>query len=102
MRRQWARISTLVKVIMVFAYFFTLRALTKFFSQYSQTAFSIIKVALTSLFPKGDRLTGQHHRPACLRDPMDCSPPGSSAHGIFQARVLEWDAIAFCLGRVLR
>ena len=65
MRRQWARISTLVKVIMVFAYFFTLRALTKFFSQYSQTAFSIIKVALTSLFPKGDRLTGQHHRPAC-------------------------------------
>ena len=30
-----------------------------------------------------------------LRDPMDCSPPGSSIHGIFQARVLEWDAIAF-------
>ena len=29
-----------------------------------------------------------------LRDPMDCSPPGSSAHGIFQARVLEWGAIA--------
>ena len=28
-------------------------------------------------------------------DPMDCSPPGSSIHGIFQARVLEWDAIAF-------
>ena len=25
-----------------------------------------------------------------LRDPMDCSPPGSSVHGIFQARVLEW------------
>ena len=30
-----------------------------------------------------------------LRDPMDCSPPGSSIHGIFQARVLKWDAIAF-------
>ena len=30
-----------------------------------------------------------------LRDPMDCSLPGSSAHGIFQARVLEWVAIAF-------
>ena len=27
--------------------------------------------------------------------PMGCSPPGSSIHGIFQARVLEWDAIAF-------
>ena len=30
-----------------------------------------------------------------LSDPMDCSPPGSSLHGIFQARVLEWVAIAF-------
>ena len=29
-----------------------------------------------------------------LRDPMDRSPPGSSAHGIFQAGVLEWGAIA--------
>ena len=29
-----------------------------------------------------------------LRDPMDCSLPGSSIHGIFQARVLEWGAIA--------
>ena len=37
-----------------------------------------------------------------LSDPMDCSLPGSSIHGIFQARVLEWVAIAFsrniCLG----
>ena len=30
-----------------------------------------------------------------LSDPMDCSPPGSSVHGIFQTRVLEWGAIAF-------
>ena len=30
-----------------------------------------------------------------VRDPMDCSPPGSSVHGTFQARVLEWGAIAF-------
>ena len=28
-------------------------------------------------------------------DPVGCSPPGSSIHGIFQARVLEWGAIAF-------
>ena len=36
-----------------------------------------------------------------LSDPMDCSLPGSSIHGIFQARVLEWGAIVFsvpCLG----
>ena len=30
-----------------------------------------------------------------LSDPMDCIPPGSSIQGIFQARVLEWGAIAF-------
>ena len=30
-----------------------------------------------------------------LSDPMDCSLPGSSTHGIFQARALEWGAIAF-------
>ena len=30
-----------------------------------------------------------------LSDPMDCSLPGSSVHGIFQARVLEWVAVAF-------
>ena len=30
-----------------------------------------------------------------LSDPMDCSLPGSSVHGIFQGRVLEWGAIAF-------
>ena len=30
-----------------------------------------------------------------LCDPIDGSPPGSSIHGIFQARVLEWVAIAF-------
>ena len=29
-----------------------------------------------------------------LSNPMDCSPPGCSVHGIFQARVLEWGAIA--------
>ena len=32
-----------------------------------------------------------------LHDPMDCSPPGSSVHGVFQARVLEWVAIAFSI-----
>ena len=33
-----------------------------------------------------------------LSNPMDCSLPGSSIHGIFQARVLEWGAIAFSGG----
>ena len=30
-----------------------------------------------------------------LCTPMDCSPPSSSVHGIFQARILEWAAISF-------
>ena len=34
-----------------------------------------------------------------LSDPMDCSPPGSSVRGIFQARVLEWGAVAFSESR---
>ena len=33
-----------------------------------------------------------------LCDPMDCSLPGTSVHGIFQARILEWVAIAFSPG----
>ena len=33
-----------------------------------------------------------------LCDPMDCNPPGSSVHGILQARILEWVAISFCRG----
>ena len=33
-----------------------------------------------------------------LCDPMDCSPPGSSVHGLLQARILEWVAIPFSSG----
>ena len=34
-----------------------------------------------------------------LYDPVDCSPPGSSVHGIIQARILEWVAISFSKGK---
>ena len=33
-----------------------------------------------------------------LCDPMDCSPPGSSVHGIFQTRILEWVSMPFFRG----
>ena len=36
-----------------------------------------------------------------LSDPMDCSLPGSCIHGIFQARVLEWGAIAFSVSNII-
>ena len=39
---------------------------------------------------------------SCLTDPMDCSPPGSSVHGISQARILEWVAIFFSSRPLLR
>ena len=47
-----------------------------------------------------ERGTSRHVRLLSQRtlcDRMDCSPPGSSVHGILQARVLEWDAIAFSM-----
>ena len=37
-----------------------------------------------------------------LSDPMDCSLPGSSVHGIFQARVLEWVAIVIKNNKILK
>ena len=48
-------------------------------------------------FPSPVRESESEVTQSCLTlsDPMDCSLPGSSAHGIFQARVLEWGAIAF-------
>ena len=39
-----------------------------------------------------------HFRHVWLCNPMDCSPPGSSVHGIFQARILEWVVIPFSRG----
>ena len=51
---------------------------------YNVILFSAVAAAAKSL---QSRLT--------LCDPMDCSLPGSSVHGIFQARVLEWGAIAY-------
>ena len=42
---------------------------------------------------KGESEVAQSRPTLC--NPMDCSLPGSSVHGIFQARVLEWGAIAF-------
>ena len=48
---------------------------------------------------KSEREVTQLH--PTLRDPMDCSLPGSSVHGIFQARVLEWGAIAFSSNKIL-
>ena len=40
----------------------------------------------------------QNHSPVNICDPVDCSPPGSSVHGILQARTLEWVAMPFSRG----
>ena len=44
---------------------------------------------------KGKKIVLGTHSCPNLRDPTDCSLPGSSVHGIFQARILEWVAIPF-------
>ena len=55
--------------------------------------FSCVRLCATPWKTKSESEVAQ----SCLTlsDPMDCSLPGSSVHGIFQARTLEWVAIAF-------
>ena len=56
---------------------------------------------LFQLKPKGLRTNKRNEvAQSCLTlcDPMDCSLPGSSVHGIFQARILGWVAISFSRG----
>ena len=55
-----------------------------------------LRVLFTQFFGKGEAWREElSKRPACLfSDPMDCSPPGSSVHRIFQARILERIAIS--------
>ena len=57
------------------------------------------KINLPTMFYFGFRLSQWvHHLCSTLCDPMHHSPPGSSVHGIFQARMLEWVAISFSGG----
>ena len=56
-----------------------------------------LKILLATTMIKDPAAAAAKSLQSCptLRDPMDCSLPGSPIHGIFQARVLEWGAIAF-------
>ena len=73
-----------------------------------QTTFSRLQVwgpemlwTLTQSKPRAAAAAAAKSFQSCrtLSNPMDCSLPGSSTHGIFQARVLEWGAIAFSKAR---
>ena len=57
----------------------------------------LLHSAWQSLGPSADAAAAAKSLQSCptLSDPLDCSLPGSSVPGIFQARVLEWGAIAF-------
>ena len=57
--------------------------------------FKSLWILYQSIFISFAAAAKSHQSCPTLCDPMDCSLPGSSAHGIFQARVLEWGAIAF-------
>ena len=52
---------------------------------------------LPSPMHESEKRKGNAQSGPTLRDPVDCSLPGSSIHGIFQARVLEWGVIAFSI-----
>ena len=57
----------------------------KIFKEYEMLYMKVVKVLVVQSCPT-------------LCDPMDCSPSGSSVHGILQARILEWEAIPFSRG----
>ena len=90
---------------------FTQRLCTKSFAEYFQK----LLVHILILHWTHEETKAQPSRMACSRqhklqlivsakscptlcDPMDCSPPGSSVHGILQARILEWVAMPSCRG----
>ena len=56
----------------------------------------LLPVCLHIIFPLCLSVVGQSCATLC--DPMDCSPPGSSVHGIYQARILQWVVIPFSRG----
>ena len=58
-----------------------------------------MKVSQVALVRKKRVLIAQSCPTLC--DPMDCSPPGSSVHGILQARILEWVAVSLLQGTFL-
>ena len=63
--------------------------------QESNPVFSMVSKALCDQWKESE--SGSEVAQSCLTlcDPMDCSPPGSSVHGILQARILEWVATSF-------
>ena len=60
----------------------------------SQPGYSVF--SYVSLESESESEVAQSYPTLC--DPVDCSPPGSSIHGILQARILEWVAISFSMG----
>ena len=62
--------------------------------------FTIICLLASCLNSVESKVKSERITQSCLTlcDPMDCSPPGSSVHGILQARILKWVAISFSRG----
>ena len=78
-----------------------MNTLTQKFSSRNRAWFYFIFIYLF-IFSSTSLLLPTHHPPpSCTHtqscNPMDCSPPGSSVHGLFQARILEWVAISFSI-----
>ena len=73
--------------------------ISEYLPPYSVSWFTVLKMTRPwRVFRKEVKWSEVAQSCPILCDPMDCSPPGSSIHGIFQARVLEWVAISFSRG----
>ena len=86
------------KYITLFFYSIELCMYVEFPHTYMYTIIHTHRASKSSLFQLSTSAAAAAKSPdSCptLCDPMDCSPPGSSIHGSFQARVLEWGATAF-------
>ena len=59
-----------------------------------------LKFIISNVFSQSQQISESEVAQSCptLCDPVDCSPPGSSVHGILQARILKWVAMLFSRG----
>ena len=68
------------------------------FSSFNQSRMYVLVISSFLQLEGVMLLTAQSFSHVWFWDPMECTPPGSSVHGISQARILEWFAIPFCRG----
>ena len=88
-------VSFLYMYISVYIYILLALFLWRILTNTARTLTCLLKLSLSTQEQAGYQYSEVAQLCPTLCDPVDCSLPGSSVHGILQARVLEWGAIAF-------